>query len=283
MASGIDRPIFILGPGRAGSTLLGRLLTLHRDVGYFVSWSNVFPRHPWLSVTARFRMPDFEMKGKLFKGYPMPAEAYGIWKHYFKDFWKVSRSACTDQESAERLCEVIRIHLRAQGKTRFLAKLTGPPITTFLKSIFPDAIFVWMDRDPRAVCYSYFLKGWIGVSPELKANLSEDERVARAAQRYLEHYHAIVRESTPHYWLRYEDLLADPVKEITALLSYMQLRPDARMIDLVARWPLSSEANAKWKERLTETQQQILHDMLDEPLRERGYLSAAEGVGQAVS
>jgi hypothetical protein len=42
-----------------------------------------------------------------------------------------------------------------------------------------------------------------------------------------------LRSRLPHLWLRYEDLLADPVRETTRLAGYLGLTPDGATIDRV--------------------------------------------------
>ena len=195
----IDRPIFILGPGRSGTTILNTLLTHHRDVGYVVSWSNKYPQLAFLAVGAYSRSVWYEKKYGLGHYYPGPTEPYSVWKYCFPNFWKVNRAPCADTAGAERLRRIMTVHLKLQRRSRFLTKVTGPPIFQFLVSMFPDARFVWIDRDPRAVCYSYFRRGWIGVPPERRGQLTDDEQLQCAATRYLSFYEQLEREETPNY------------------------------------------------------------------------------------
>jgi hypothetical protein len=271
MPDQIDRPIFLLGPGRAGSTLLQNILSFHRDIGYFISWSNKYPKWPWLAFGARFRVPAMETKGWLIKGYPGPTEAYRIWTYCFPKFYRAIRSACIDQAGIERLKHLIRVHLRVQGKSRFLAKLTGPPMFTFFRSIFPDALFVWIDRDPRAVCYSYFQKGWIKGPPKLTASLSSDEKLRHVIKTYLEFFEKTRQESIPPYWIRYEDFISSPAQELRKLMDYLQLEADSRLIKYVSEWRILNQTNQRWKQALSTDQQAILNEMLEAPLREKGY------------
>ena len=62
----VDRPIFITGLGRSGTTILGILLSLHRDVGYLnepkALWHLIDPRQDingnYSTTSARFRLGE---------------------------------------------------------------------------------------------------------------------------------------------------------------------------------------------------------------------------------
>lgn len=268
----IDRPIFLLGPGRSGSTLLNNIITHHRQLGYFISWSSKYPRYSFLSFGALLRSSRLEMRNSRIRFYPGPTEPYTLWKYCFPDFWKICREPCLDTEGATKLRRIIESHLRVQGRSRFLAKLTGPPMFSFLESLFSDARFVWVDRDPRAVSFSYFLRREI----DLPAGLSEEEkteqRLRHAAQRYLGLYDLLQMESRTDYrLLRYEDFIAQPVAQMRQLLEYLELPEDKRLLRITAQWPIKRNSNAAWKRILSPAQQELLEGLLERPLQERGY------------
>src|SRR2546423_11604508 len=101
----IARPILLMGPGRAGSTVLYNMVTLHRDVGYFISWSDRFPNRTALALGGRLRVPRLEpwaARQKL-RWYPQAAEAYGVWNACFPDFWDAVRGPCENPEGEQRL------------------------------------------------------------------------------------------------------------------------------------------------------------------------------------
>ncbi len=264
----IDRPIFLLGPGRAGSTLLNNLVTHHRDVGYFISWSSRYPSLPFLSLGAWLRSSWLEKKGRRIRFYPGPTEPYYLWSSCFPRFWKICGEPCRDEEGAERLRRLVSAHLRFQRKSRFLSKLTGPPMFEFLESIFPDACFVWVDRDPRAVSFSYYLRREI----QLPAEMSEDEKLGRAAERYLRLYDLLRAKSGQYYTVVYEDFIEDPVPQMQRLLAYLDLPEDRRLLKLTAEWPIRTDANRAWRRRLDENQKELLEGLLARPLRERRYI-----------
>lgn len=272
MSIEIDRPIFLLGPGRSGSTLVNNLVTHHRDVGYFVSWSSRFPRLSFFSIGARLRSPWLEMKTGRIKFYPGPTEPYAVWKYCFPDFWKICDLPCRDPRGAARLRRLVKDHLRYQARSRFLSKLTGPPMFAFLVSIFPDSRFVWLDRDPRAVTYSYSLRRKFREPPGTPEDEAAEVRLRRAAERYLSFYDRLRAYDGEFLDLRYEDFVADPVAETVRLLRYLELESDPRLLRLAAEWPIRRSANEAWERNLDPSQKALLTRLLDGPLRERRYL-----------
>lgn len=268
----IDRPIFILGPGRSGSTLLNWILTHHRDAGYFISWSSKYARLPVLSIGARLRSGWLETKSTRLRFYPGPTEPYGLWKYCFPDFWEMCDQPCRDPRGTERLYRLIRAHLRYQGRSRFIAKLTGPPMFAFFESMFPDARFVWLDRDPRAVSYSYSLRRKIVLPPEIPAERAVEERLRQAAERYLSYYDRLQDTTGDYHLLLYEDFTANPVGEMRRLLEVLELRRDPRLLQLTAEWPIRKDANKAWEDKLRRDHRELLTRMLERPLRARRYL-----------
>jgi hypothetical protein len=267
----IDRPIFLLGPGRSGSTLVNNLVTHHREVSYFVSWSSKYPRLPFLCVGSWLRSARLEKRFSRIRFYPGPTEPYRIWKYCFPDFWRVCREPCRDPRGAERLKRILKVHLLLQHRTRFLAKLTGPPMFTFLESIFPDARFVWIDRDPRAVAYSYSRHKKAVVPPGMTGDDALEEKLRQSAQRYLGIYDRLQTQEAGYHLLLYEDFLRDPAAEMRRLLEALELGEDPRLLRWAGEWPLR-DANRAWREKLAPPHQRLLEGLLEKPLSDRGYL-----------
>ncbi len=268
----IDRPIFFLGPGRSGSTLLNNLITHHRDIGYFISWSSKHPSLPYLAVGAWLRSSWLEKQNSRIKYYPAPTEPFLLWKHCFPRFWQICGEPCRDKVGEAKLRRLISTHLKLQRKSRFLGKLTGAPMFEFLQSMFPDAYFVWIDRDPRAVSYSYFLRRRIDLPSEMSDEEKENERLRHAARSYLRLYELLQTKEREYHTLFYEDFIAHPVSQMKTLLSYLDLPKDRRLLDLVAEWPVRKDANRAWQQRLDPGQKELLEGILARPLRERGYM-----------
>ena len=74
----IKKPIFIIGSGRSGTTILYRLLCLHPDLCWFSNYSNRFPYLPVLSSIQRLQdLPYFGGKIKSYSNWQIDSGSQG--------------------------------------------------------------------------------------------------------------------------------------------------------------------------------------------------------------
>lgn len=159
----VSRPVFLVGMGRSGTTLVFESFARNRELGWFNYHLERMPSRAPLAALARlcdlspaFRKEvvpsgDRRRPGERFRD--GPSEAWAVWRHLCGEKFLFEYLLETRADEAERLrtrAFVARV-LRWQGKARFAAKLTGPARIGFLMSIFPDACFVHVVRDGRAV------------------------------------------------------------------------------------------------------------------------------------
>jgi len=159
--------------------------------------------------------------------------------------------------------------------------------------MFPGALFVHMVRDGRAVANSLanvdFWQGWGGPA-RLGLELSEEEReewrrsehsfiVLAAIQwkRWMEAYETAKNLIPPQQYLeiKYEDLAAHPMATFGEVLSFCGLRPSTEFERRLQRFKVRSENN-KWRQQLTEEQQERLNASLRSFLERYGYANAFE-------
>ena len=177
---------------------------------------------------------------------PKPAEAYEFWdrqtgRPFSRDFLVGEAADDITRERVRR--EVLKI-LQWQGKTRFAAKFTGPARIGFLNSLFPDAYFVHVIRDGRAVVNSLlnvgFWKQKGGFSSpfwhnglttrDLKewAAADHDAAVLAALQwrKIITVAQTESRRLAPERYLevRYEDFVAAPAAIIRTVEEFAKLR-----------------------------------------------------------
>jgi hypothetical protein len=256
----LAQPIFLVGMGRSGSTVVFECLATHRDLGWFAHHANRFPTHP--SLYALLRLCDLSLAfrksiersdearrwiEKLRLG---PAEAYETWQSLvgarFRNDWLVGARA-TDAERAA-VHDLVRAVLRWSGKRRFAAKLTGPPRIGFVASLFPDARFVHVLRDGRAVVRSLLqvdfwrdthrlnTPAWSGL-PEAYVELWRRHGGTPAALAAVQWRYAVeaarseAASLAPGQYseLRYEAFVADPEGTIDRLLADCALAPCPRI------------------------------------------------------
>jgi hypothetical protein len=129
----VKRPIFIVGTGRSGTTILGVVLSIHQDVGFLNE-----PKALWHAI-----YPNEDLIGS----YSCGAARY-----------RLGAEDVTDEisHSAHRL---FGAYLTAVASKRVVDKY--PELifrASFIKAIFPDAGFVFLVRNGWDTCQS--IKGW---------------------------------------------------------------------------------------------------------------------------
>lgn len=168
----VKKPLIIVGTGRCGSTLFFRLMALHPKLGWLSTFNEVFPTAPVLSRFSNlYRRLELGETPRHWPFFPKPFEAYRFWEHYLPGFSRRDRPLKASDVPAEaiaRVHEVCHDILRHQGRPRFLAKVTGWSRMAYFDRLFPDAQFVWIEREHRAVLSSWVKAGWLDVttSPE---------------------------------------------------------------------------------------------------------------------
>lgn len=168
----IKKPIVIVGTGRCGSTLFFRLMALHPRLGWLSTFNEVFPTVPALSRFSNlYRRLELGETVRHWPFFPKPFEAYRFWEHYLPGFSRRDRpltAADVPAETIGKMHEVCSSVLRHQGRDRFLVKVTGWSRMAYFDRLFPDAQFVWIEREHRAVLSSWVKAGWLDVttSPE---------------------------------------------------------------------------------------------------------------------
>jgi hypothetical protein len=239
---------FVLGTGRCGSTLVHEVLARHPDVGFI---SNIEDRFPvpaslgrWNNDIYRHVPEQLTRKGRLRFA---PSEGYRLLNRAVSPvlsapFRDLEAEDVTPWLSA-RTMRFFHERARIQDKPLFLHKFTGWPRSGFLQRILPDARFVNVVRDGRAVANSFlqmpWWKGYLGPQgwgwgplPEEYQRLWEESGrsfavLAGLEWRILMEAFEAARARVPeHQWmdLRYEDFLAEPRETMGHVLDFLDLR-----------------------------------------------------------
>jgi hypothetical protein len=287
----IDRPIFIIGSGRSGTTIFYDLMALHPDVTWFSHISN---RYPAGNKFLHFhRLLDTPLLGRSIKRHILsrrriysplnlrPSEGEDIYEGLcgLEDGRRTTEEDY-DPDKERLLKDVIIKHLEVSGKARFLNKRTSnTQRIRLLNRMFPDAIYIHMIRDGRAVASSYLnvdwwddvVIWWLGIRPQEWAAQGK-EPIALCALQWKHNVREILdnRELLENYIeVRYEDLVRSPRKIIGEVLDICGLqRYDEHMALVPEGLP---DMNRKWRETLTPEQKKAVEDSVGDLLDELGY------------
>lgn len=169
MPDHLSSPIIIIGTGRCGSTVFFEALSQHEKVGWLTNYDTVLPNsklallHHYLrrsKILNEWLVTEkLQNKAKRRLGQSLlirPEEGYAKWNllcecSFGKDYL-VNQTA--SPKVIEQVRDFFQSLLHRQGKTKLLIKITGPSRICFLNSIFPDAKFIHIVRDPCAVASS---------------------------------------------------------------------------------------------------------------------------------
>lgn len=287
----IREPIFIVGSGRSGTSLLYRLLAVHPDLCWFSNLTDRYPEVSFLPFVHRFiGVPGI---GELLKRriltahnsdqFPfLPSEGGTIY-HELCHFPHTRKTIRLDSSvRSELFLRIIKTHLAATGKARFLNKQTANTQRLHLMhALFPDAYWIHIIRDARAVARSLFHVSWwpdvalwwkTGATPRHLASEYSDPILLCA-----EHWRRNVMEiraasgifGSRYREIRYEELVQNPRQEIERLVHWAGLSYTQSFAKNIPR--AFPNNNALWQKELTVRQRQLLARHIGPTLRRFGY------------
>lgn len=287
----VKSPIFIIGAGRSGSTIFQRMFCAHTNVAWFTRFhakykSNIEPLK-YLTYIG-----DFPIVGPRLRSFLDPGEFYEIWELTNPGFSTPCRDLQALDVTNKNRKNIISLlsKIVTKRKNRPLIKLTGWPRVGFLKEIFPDAKFIHVIRDGRAVANSTmqvnFWWGWRGPYNWRWGNLDE-----RYNEEWIKHEKSFVAlagiqwkilmdsiaEVRKHVddrnflEVQYESLCKDPINVFKDVVDFCELEWTGKFEKDLARFSLRSQ-DFKWSEDLTDDQKNILEGILSEHLKRHKYL-----------
>jgi len=235
----IEKPIFIVGTGRSGTTVLGIVLSMHSDVGFLNE-----PKALWHAI-----FPYEDLIGSYDRGHAL----------YRMD---ASRATPEVVQAAHRLYGV---YLTATFSRRIVDKYPEQVFRVpFLRKVFPDAKFLFLVRNGWDTCYSIDqwserlgqehqgeTHDWWGVDnrkwrflmdqvascdPDFKDKLSEIYSLTSHTDKAVTEWVLTMREGSqlcreyPESVLmvRYESLVQSPEQELVRIQNFCELAYDPK-------------------------------------------------------
>ena len=286
---------FIVGTGRCGSSLVHEILSRHEAMGFV---SNVEDNLPAIGLKGRFNNALYSATRGAWtrKGQARfaPSEAYRAISREVSPIYANSSRDLTREDVTpwlrKRFEKFFETRHRAQGKPVFLHKYTGWPRLGFFAEIFPEAKFVNVVRDGRAVANSLLqMEWWTGYrgpeqwhfGPLTEAHRAEWEASGRsqvvlagiAWKLLMESFESAARELEPARYMeiRYEDFLESPRPSLQAVLDFLEVPWSERLTHALQQHRLDGSRQRAFDRDLTPAQLADLQRTLDPLLARYGY------------
>ena len=280
---------FLSGIGRSGTTIFYRVLSHHPEV-YWLSpladrYLNKPQRNDWLVNNIDSWLPSW------FRKRFVPVECYRLFNKSYRGFGRPFRDLVAEDVS-ERTKTLMRESFEqfdVSKKPHFTTKVTGWPRLGFLNEVFPEARFVHIKREGKATVNSFlnvhFWKGWHGTSSWRWGPLSDEHEelwqkhgrsfVALAAIQYLIYMDAFEAAKTKIeagkiLEIKYKDFVKDPKAQLRLAIEFMGLTWCTKFENAIDRFEMT-DSNVKWSQHLSESQQEVLHRILDPHLPKYGF------------
>jgi hypothetical protein len=252
----LEKPIIIFGVGRSGTTLISEIIFQHNALAWPSTYQNRYPAKVWINKLRPFLDNRFwSLRGQkeqidkipFYKNYLFrPSEANAFWKYITRPETNFLYNFLLDKQvtstEKQRIRNVFEKMVRYQKRKRLAVKLTGPGRIGYLKSIFPDAIFIEITREPfaniRSLLKVPFWKDrgmyklwWQGAYTEDEQKMAlnwKDKPALITALQYSKIRETTLQEAGLHkvqfYSFAYEDFVQNPQNIIAQILSVTGLK-----------------------------------------------------------
>ena len=257
----LTKPLVFIGSGRSGSTVISEIIFRHEQLAWPSNYQDKFPGSTSINYLRRlFENKSWHIHGQkpqlnkvsffnkfIFK----PVEAYNLWEKITGNRIDFSRGFLLNEKASREDVKMIRDFfskiVEYQGRSRLSFKITGPSRIGYLTSIFPDAIFINIVRDPFYTIQSWLKvdfwqdKGahqlwWLGAytkEEEAWANANAQHPFLLAALQYKKIQEItnteIIQYQVPCMTVAYEDFVELPEKIIRDILSFSDLPPSIQI------------------------------------------------------
>ena len=267
VSASLIKPILIVGAPGSGTTLLYQTLCSHRDLAYITGnmlLAGIY-RHGRLLGDRRKAL--FILRNLIYRdpASTLPHEADIFWMARFGYYNYMTENDYSEEMAAYFRKKVLQVQ-NLWGRPRFVNKnLQNSFRVRLLNSIFPDAKFIHIIRDGRAVAFSLLNKKDLGAtSPILlvgfkdilgnKYQLERSElyNYGLAWAEYVRKAREASAVAQGRYCeVRYENLVREPYDELRKIVDFCELDWYRKFEEKI---PHTQNMNEKWKQKASKEQ-----------------------------
>jgi len=270
----LEKPIIFIGTGRSGTTVISEIVFQHEDLAWHSNYQELFPKFASINyLRGLFDNKLWRVIGmntqnnRSFRNYMLfrPIERYDFWEAVTGERIDFSRGFLLNEKATPEERKHIRTFfakmVKYQKRKRLALKITGPARIEYLMSIFPDAQFVYLQREPVATIRSWMEIHWNeNITEQLwwrgaytneelaKANELSSNQFLFAAFQYrklMQTTQQEIEKMHPDIYIgSYEDFVDDPGKFISNMLKFLHLTP-SRLIDKFMKKLLITDRNQR--------------------------------------
>ena len=300
----VKAPIFFIGVPRSGTTIIFEAFSNHENLAWFSNWLARYPNFPAVSLLSRITF-SHTLRGakrqslkqsRLRNFFPYPSECYPVWmaccgsRFLFEFLFNEVAGNSEKRKTIRLISQVMHYH----GKRRFATKITGPSKIHYLNSIFPDAKFIHIIRDGRAVVNSlmnvkfwkegggytgtWWNKGLTSKDIEIYERY-EKSPLALAAIQWrriilIAKDEAVKISSDQYYELKYEDFMNGPYEFMAKMFNFSGLKHSQKVLGYMNKKSQFKSQNYKYLESMSIKNIKMLNDIMGDLLTDLGYFIA---------
>ncbi len=290
-------PLFLVGAPRSGTSLVYRALSLHPQAAYISNWLRRFPG--WGVVSAANRLsrslPSMQLRywfgedsnayrygrrrSLVERAFPAPVEGAPVFERHGFD-----RDDDATRGDADALRAAFDDIARFSGGTTIITKrIENNGRIPLLAEVFPNARFVMIVRDGRAVAYSlskvdWWPQGkiwWLNSTAEEWAKKGGDpwELCAREWVEEQRRVEAGLAQVTPDRVLivTYENLVNNPIEQLVRIARFAGLDESPRWESALRRIEFPNR-NERWRSALPPEAVATIESIQADELRRHGYV-----------
>lgn len=289
----LKKPIIIFGTGRSGTTIISDIIFQHEDLAWHSNYQELFPNFAGINYFRRLFDNKYWRKigmntqnNKSFINYFCfrPIERYNFWEAITGPNIDFSRDFLLNKTATEpeknRMRSFFAKMVQYQKRKRLAFKITGPARMEYLMSVFPDAIFVNIVRDPVATVRSWLEVQW---SDQITDQLwwqgpYSDEELEKAKElsanpalfaafqfkKIMDTTEAEIAKMHPDlYVASYEDFVADPSAFIAKMMTRLGLAKSKLVDDYLEKIKINNRNDRAAKSEKTNISEETKKEILE--------------------